>query len=81
MREILKSHFEDITVSVCMGNVVDSAGESCKGGEIPLEDQDGFDSTPPCSQMPCVDPYKKRSDAGNVDSRYTALTHIFVFFS
>ena len=71
----------DITGSVVStGNVVDIAGESCKGGEILLEDQDGFDSTPSCSQMPCVDLYKRKSDAGNVDSRYTALTHIFVLF-
>ena len=38
------SSFEDVTVSVCMGNVVDIPGGSCKGGEIPLEDQDGFES-------------------------------------
>ena len=28
-----------------MGNVIDIAGDSCKGGEISLEDQEGFDST------------------------------------
>ena len=49
------------------------SGESCKGEEIPLEDQEGFECTPPCSQMPCVDPYKRNSAAGNVDKRYTAL--------
>ena len=32
--------------------------DSIKGGDISLEDCDGFelDSTPPCSQMPQVDP-------------------------
>ena len=32
------------------------------GGDIPLEDIDLFDSTPPCSQMPHIDPYKKNCE-------------------
>ena len=73
-----KSLFEDLVVSVSMENVVDIPGDGCQGGEVPLEDQDGFDSTPLCSQMLCVDPYEKKSDE-NLDERYT--TYIFAFFS
>ena len=62
-----------------MGNVVEISGKRCLGGEIPFEDQEGFeDSTPPCSQIPRVDPYKNKSSVGNVDSRYTASAHIFL---
>ena len=75
-----KSIFEELSVSISAGNVVAHPDESCRGGEVPLEDQDGFESTPPCSQIPCVDPYKKKSDAGNVESRYTALTYISLLF-
>ena len=32
------------------------------GGNVPLEDMDLFDSTPPCSQMPCIDPYKRNHE-------------------
>ena len=44
----------------------DSA-DSIKGGEILLEDSDGFelDSTPPCSQMPQLDPYKRHKEMAN----------------
>ena len=77
-----KSTFEDITVSTYTGNLVEIPGKRCLGGEIPLEDQEGFeDSTPSCSQIPPVDPYKNKSYVGNSDSRYTASAHIFVFFS
>ena len=70
-----KSTFEELSVSVSAGNVVAHPGESFRGGEVSIEDQDGFESTPPCSpHIPCVDPYKKKSDAGNVESRHTALT-------
>ena len=30
------------------------------GGEVPLCDQDGFECTPPCSQIPQVDPYARK---------------------
>ena len=74
--------FEDITVSTYMENVVEIPGKRCLGGEIPLEDQEGFeDSTPPCSQIPHVDLYKNKSYEGNADSRYTASAHIFCVFS
>ena len=77
-----KSMFEDITVSTYMGNVVEIPGKRCLDGEIPLEDQEEFkDSTPPCSQIPRVDPYKNKSYVGNADSRYTASAHIFCVFS
>ena len=75
-----KSTFEELSVSISAGNVVAHPDESCRGGEVPLEDQDGFESTPLCSQIPHVDLYKKKSDAGNVESRYTALTYIFLLF-
>ena len=32
------------------------------GGDVPLEDRDLFESTPPCSQMPCIDPYKRNHE-------------------
>ena len=67
------SNIEGIQVSVTTGHVLAILGESCKGGEIPLEDQQGFKCTPPCSQMPRVDPYKRNLAAENVDERYTAL--------
>ena len=30
------------------------------GGEVPLCDQDGFQCTPPCSQIPQVNPYARK---------------------
>ena len=41
--------------------------DSIKGGDILLEDCDGFelDSIPPCSQMPQVDPYKRCKEMEN----------------
>ena len=64
---------EGMQVSVTTGHILSFSPERCKGGDIPLEDQEGFESTPPCSQIPRVDPYKRNSAAGNVDERYTAL--------
>ena len=42
----------------------DSSKESviCRGGEVPLEDQEWTQSILPCSQMPRVDPYAKFKD-------------------
>ena len=39
----------------------DSSSDSviCYRGEVPLSDQEGFQCTPPCSQMPQVNPYAK----------------------
>ena len=34
----------------------------CRGGEVPLEDQEWTQSILPCSQMPQVDPYAKFKD-------------------
>ena len=44
----------------------DSSNESviCRGGEVPLEDQEWTQSILPCSQMPRVDPYAKFKDRG-----------------
>ena len=44
----------------------DSSNESviCRGGEVPLEDQEWTESILPCSQMPRVDPYAKFKDRG-----------------
>ena len=44
----------------------DSSNESviCRGGEVPLEDQEWTESILPCSQMPQVDPYAKFKDRG-----------------
>ena len=42
------------------------------GGDIPIGDCDGFydlDSTPPCSQMPRIDPYKKHKNQPKLSSR------------
>ena len=43
-----------------------SSNESviCRGGEIPLEDQEWTQSILPCSQMPRVNPYAKFKDRG-----------------
>ena len=68
-----KSIIERIKVSVTTGHVLAIPGESCKGEEIPLDDQEGFECTPPYSQMPRVDPYKRNSATGNVNERYTAF--------
>ena len=38
----------------------EALGSDVKGGDIPLEDQEEFQSTPPCSQIPRVDPYAKQ---------------------
>ena len=42
------------------------------GGDVPIGDCDGFydlDSTPPCSQMPRIDPYKKHKNQPKLSSR------------
>ena len=68
------SNIEGMQVSVTTGHVLAISGESCKVGEMSLEDQEGFECTPHrCSQMPHVDPYKRNLAAGNVNERYTAL--------
>ena len=38
----------------------EALGSDVKGGDIPLEDQEEFQSTPPCLQIPRVDPYVKQ---------------------
>ena len=38
----------------------EALGSEVKGGDIPLEDQEEFQSTPPCLQIPWVDPYAKQ---------------------
>ena len=35
----------------------EESGKHVLGGEVPLWDQDGLQSTSPCSQIPWVDPY------------------------
>ena len=70
-----KSSVEEMSVST--GHVVAIPGESCKVGEIPPEDEDEIELTPPCSQMPRVDPYKKRLLEGDVSERYAAFTNLF----
>ena len=42
------SNIKGMQVSVTTGHVPAISGESCKGGEIPLKDQEGFNCTPPC---------------------------------
>ena len=42
------------------------------GSDVPIGDCDGFydlDSTPPCSQMPRIDPYKKHKNQPKLSSR------------
>ena len=46
-------------VSVEDGNDSSSDFAICHGSEVPLSDQEGFQCTPPCSQMPQVNPFTK----------------------
>ena len=38
----------------------EESGKRVLGGELPVWDQDGFQCTPPCSQIPQVDPYARK---------------------
>ena len=48
----------DLFIDESVGS--ETLGSDVKGGDIPLEDQEEFQSTPPCSQIPRVDPYAKQ---------------------
>ena len=48
----------DLFIDESVGS--EALGSDVKGGDIPLEDQEEFQSTPPCSQIPQVDPYAKQ---------------------
>ena len=48
----------DLFIDESVGS--EALGSDVKGGDIPLEDQEEFKSTPPCSQIPRVDPYTKQ---------------------
>ena len=48
----------DLFIDESVGS--EALGSDVKGGDIPLEDQEEFQSTPPCSQIPQVDPYEKQ---------------------
>ena len=48
----------DLFIDESVGS--EALGSDVKGGDIPLEDQEEFQSTPPCSQIPWVDPYEKQ---------------------
>ena len=48
----------DLFIDESVGS--EALGSDVKGGDIPLEDQEEFQSTPPCSQIPRVDPYAKQ---------------------
>ena len=41
----------------------ESSGAVIKGGDIPLEDLKEFQCTPPCSQIPQVDPYANKTES------------------
>ena len=48
----------DLFIDESVGS--ETLGSDVKGGDIPLEDQEEFQSTPPCLQIPRVDPYVKQ---------------------
>ena len=48
----------DLFIDESVGS--EALGSDVKGGDIPLEDQEEFQSTPPCLQIPRVDPYAKQ---------------------
>ena len=62
----------DLFIDESVGS--EALGSDVKGGDIPLEDQEEFQSTPPCSQIPRVDPYAKQ----RCSYRYLIL-HILQF--
>ena len=62
----------DLFIDESVGS--EALGSDIKGGDIPLEDQEEFQSTPPCSQIPQVDPYVKQ----RCSYRYLIL-HILQF--